>query len=87
VPPPSSRTGVPPWGSVPVTGLRLSPPGTGFLARPMPNALKAGLPCRKLWILDSKLFEDRDGSGVVKSISLWRAWTRAEAGLEVWEGA
>lgn len=54
----------------------------------MPNALKAGFPCRKLWILDSRLLEDKDGSAsVVKSMSLWRAWTRAEAGLEVRGGA
>lgn len=88
MPPPSSHTGVPPWVSVPVTGLRLSPPGTRLVERPKPNALKAGFPCRKLWILDSKLLEDMDGSGsVVKSMSLWRAWTRAEAGIEVCGGA
>lgn len=81
VPPPSSRTGVPPWLSVPVTGLRFSP-ATGVAAKPRSNALKAGFPCRKLWILDSRLFEDGSGS-VVKSMSLWRAWTRAEARLEV----
>lgn len=93
MPPPSSRTGVPPCVSVPVTGLRLSPPGAAVVERPKPNALKAGFPCRKLWILDSKLLEDKDSSGsgsesmysgsAVKSMSLWRAWTRAEAGLEV----
>lgn len=88
MPPPSSRTGVPPRVSAPVNGLRLSAPAAGIAERPMPNALKAGLPCRKLWILDSKLLEDRDGSAsVVRSISLCRARTRAEAGLEVWEGA
>lgn len=54
----------------------------------MPNALKAGFPCKKLWILDSKLAEDGDGSfSVIKSMSLWRAWTRVEAGLEIWGGA
>lgn len=83
MPPPSSRTGVPSWVSAPVAGLRFSPPA-GFVEKPRSNALKAGLPCRKLWILDSKLLEDRDGSrSVVKSMSLWRAWTRAEAWLEV----
>ena len=96
MPPPSSRTGVPPCVSVPVTGLRF-PPGAEAVDRPKPNALKAGFPCRKLWILDSKLLDDKDGSGsgsesmnsgsAVKSMSLWRAWTRAEAGLEVRGGA
>lgn len=81
MPPPSSRTGVPSWVSAPVTGLRLSPVCAG---KPKSKALKAELPCRKLWILDSKLSANEDGSGsVVKSMSLWRAWISAEAGLDV----
>lgn len=54
----------------------------------MPNALKAGFPCRKLWILDSKLSEDKAGDfSVVRSMSRWRAWTRADAAFEVLGGA
>lgn len=83
MPPPSSRTGVPSWLSAPVTGLRLSLLCAECI-NPRSNELKAEFPCRKLWILDSKLLEDEDGSvSVVKSMSLCRAWTRAEAGLEV----
>lgn len=83
MPPPSSRTGVPPCVSAAVTGLRVSPPCTGCEEKSKSNALKAGFPCRKLWILDSKLLEDKDVSGsIVNSMSVWRAWTRAEAGLD-----
>lgn len=89
MPPPSSRTGVPSWVSAPVIGLRLPPPCPECTWKPRSNALKAEFPCRKLWILDSKLSdakEDVSGSAV-KSMSLWRAWTRAVAGLDVLERA
>lgn len=82
MPPPSSRTGVPSGLSVAVAGLTISPPA-GFELKPRSNALKARFPCRKLWILDSKLLEDDSFSvSVIKSMSLCRACTRAEAGLD-----
>lgn len=73
--------------SVPATGLRLRLPAVAVESAPKLRlkALKPGLPCRKLWILDSRLSEAAStGSGsVARSMSLWSACTRAEAAREV----
>lgn len=73
--------------SVPVAGLKLFPPGAGA-GKLRSKALKAGFPFRKLWILESKLEEEAEPSGSpLRSMSRCRAWTRAEALLEVCWGA